>query len=550
MKTLLILLAFASALGQAVAEDFQVSGVVVDHATNRPLNHVLVQLVRISKGGGDVSAVTSEDGRFNFLHVPKGKYSLQAQKRGQMPERFEESDGGYASAIVVDGTMKTDNLVFALRTGAHIDGTVIGDDSEPIRNAQVLLFREVVLDGAAQTVRTSQSYTNSTGHFHIGHLEQGKYYVAVLATPWFAQPGLSQPGLTQNQLVYPVTFYGDATDAGTARTILLPEGGSADIQINLRTVQGIHVKLPATVRGVALSVPGPGDSLIPVPLQYLDVFRGSHFSRPTPRAPAVKGPVVSNDPGALLLPMEEAEEVTDLSNLAAGRYKAAVVGENGGFAQTTEFVELTNGSTLNLNQSASSSITGKIVFEGTEPHHNLQILIGGRNDRRVNAEVGPDGAFHFEKVATGTYELNVTDPQLKIVSISARGANVVHDDLEIPSGVAVEVTVKVTAAASLPTFQGVAIHDGHGMAGVMVLLMPQNASRTRLIRRDQSDADGSFSLSNILPGRYTLIAIDDGHDLAYKTESVVKPYLAGGLALTFPLASNDPVQVPVQARQP
>ena len=31
-----------------------------------------------------------------------------------------------------------------------------------------------------------------------------------------------------------------------------------------------------------------------------------------------------------------------------------------------------------------------------------------------------------------------------------------------------------------------------------------------LIRRDQSDSDGSFALRDVVPGQYTVVAIQDG----------------------------------------
>ncbi len=540
MKALLFLLALASAFGgQSPAEDYSVSGVVVDHVTNRPLNHVLVQLARISKGGGDVSVITAEDGRFNFLHVPKGKYQLQAEKRGQMPVQFGQSDGGYASAIVVDGTMKTDNIVFALRSDAHIDGTVISEGAEPLRNAQLLLFRETVTEGEAQTVQMAGTNTNSSGHFHFGHLEPGKYYVCVSVMPWFPQFGLNQ----NHELVYPITFYGDVTDAKGARAILLTEGGSASIQIDIRPVPGIHVRIPEATRGVQLFVPGPGDSQIPIPVQY-----GQQVSGGAVRPRALKPP---NANGQIEQPPDEPEEQTmELVNLPAGRYKAAMVSEYGGFSQTSEAVDLTDGSTLDLAQLRSSSIGGKILFNGIEPRGRLELFLGSHGPGGMNTEVGVDGAFHFEKVSPGSYDLNLTDPGMVISSISAKGANVVHDRLEVPPGATVELILRVMGSTSLSTVEGFAVREGHGMAGAMVLLIPQDLTKSRLIRRDQSDADGSFSLPNVAPGRYTLVAIDDGHDLAYKTASVIAPYLRAGLVLTTPLGSSDPVRVFVQARIP
>ena len=58
----------------------------------------------------------------------------------------------------------------------------------------------------------------------------------------------------------------------------------------------------------------------------------------------------------------------------------------------------------------------------------------------------------------------------------------------------------------------------------MILLLPRDGNPDE-IRRDQSDSDGTFTLPDVLPGHYTLIAIDNGHDLAYQDRAVMSKYL-------------------------
>ena len=51
---------------------------------------------------------------------------------------------------------------------------------------------------------------------------------------------------------------------------------------------------------------------------------------------------------------------------------------------------------------------------------------------------------------------------------------------------------------------------GKGFAGAMVVLVPKNPEADReLFRRDQSDLDGTFLLRNVIPGSYTLLAIQN-----------------------------------------
>jgi hypothetical protein len=66
----------------------------------------------------------------------------------------------------------------------------------------------------------------------------------------------------------------------------------------------------------------------------------------------------------------------------------------------------------------------------------------------------------------------------------------------------------------------------------MILLVPQDPGQNpALLHRDQSDSDGSFSMSPIFPGRYTLLAIENGWDLEWSNPAVLFQYLPNGQPL-------------------
>ncbi len=87
----------------------------------------------------------------------------------------------------------------------------------------------------------------------------------------------------------------------------------------------------------------------------------------------------------------------------------------------------------------------------------------------------------------------------------------------------------------------------------MVVLVPKNpeANRDRL-RRDESDSDGSFSLPNVIPGSYTIIAIENGWDLDWAEPAVLSGYLKNGQTLEVRDRSQTPMHladgVEVQAK--
>jgi hypothetical protein len=66
----------------------------------------------------------------------------------------------------------------------------------------------------------------------------------------------------------------------------------------------------------------------------------------------------------------------------------------------------------------------------------------------------------------------------------------------------------------------------------MIVAVPNDPVHNQvLFRRDQSDSDGSFSLPAVVPGDYTVLAIDNGWDLQWLKPEVLKPYLAQGEAV-------------------
>jgi hypothetical protein len=96
---------------------------------------------------------------------------------------------------------------------------------------------------------------------------------------------------------------------------------------------------------------------------------------------------------------------------------------------------------------------------------------------------------------------------------------------------------------------GFAKRDGKPAAGAMVLLAPKNPAADReMFRRDQSNSDGSFSLNRVIPGEYTVIAIEDGWTLDWARPEVIAHYLANGQKLIVSprgkdVALADPVEV-------
>lgn len=502
-----ILLAF----GSFAQVTYRISGTVVANDTNTPMKHVLVSITSTGKAPERASCVTGEDGRFVFTNLPAGKFSLSAQTTSSLPQLFHGNDE-YSTAIVTGPGLNSENIRFAFTRTGSISGMIQDEEGDPVRQAQVLLFHQGIFSGRLRTYLQMQQQSNSAGSFHFGQLKPGAYLVAVAARPWYAQPPLTQaPAGGAYDVAYPVTYYGGSTDADSASVITVTEGGSSRADITLRAVPAVHVDItdvPAERENANVQVfaIGPGGSPI----------AGSHN----------------------LINLNNRWEIT---GLAPGRY---IVAQS---SIGRKIVDLSASTSLDLRDFPETHISGRVTFEGEGPDRNAFVVLSS-GTTHVQAPVSPDGTFQVGGVSPGHYVVQLLGaPSYYIKSISVGGEVSPDGAMTIAAGVDTKVTI--IAGNGAATLDGIAMKNGVPFAGAMVLLIPDDLSRTVLIRRDQSDSDGTFTLPDIAPGRYTLVAIDDGSGLAYMEPSAIKPYLDDGQSISLPRAGNKPIQVTVVSRR-
>jgi len=81
----------------------------------------------------------------------------------------------------------------------------------------------------------------------------------------------------------------------------------------------------------------------------------------------------------------------------------------------------------------------------------------------------------------------------------------------------------------------------------MIVLVPQDPrNNLPLFRRDQSDSDGTFTLSNVVPGQYSVLAIANGWDLEWANPNVLQPYLKSSQTIQVPTGGKLDVNVQVR----
>jgi hypothetical protein len=163
------------------------------------------------------------------------------------------------------------------------------------------------------------------------------------------------------------------------------------------------------------------------------------------------------------------------------------------------------------------------------------------------AEQSGEFSLKDQTVPPGTYDVLIQPPTVAVKSMSATGAKVNGRSVEITGGQDVQLKVVVSEGTGRVT--GVALKDGKPLDGVMIVLVPEIPEHNLvLFRRDQSDSDGSFALPGVHPGKYTVVAIEDGWDVEWLTPGVLEKYLAGGEVVR--VTANAKIEVKVRVQQP
>jgi len=546
-------LAAAVCSSLATAQTFPVSGVVLNAVTQAPLSNVELTLSQSPTNDGPTAATASdEQGRFRFEPVPRGKYYLSGKRTGYGTQLLNQREG-FSTLVVTGPNVDNTAIVFRLRPRSGISGTITDEDNEPVRNAQVWLFRKHVRNGVAGTHSQSSSNTAETGNFRFADLVPGTYYIAVTAAPWYAQqagmqihrrirPGgaideIPDPPRSPLEVAYPITWFGNATEAASATPVVLGAGENPKIAINLQPVPALRLKVmsppgadPNNGRNVQIMMEGPDGTSMGV--NAMQSFTA---------------------PGSTLF-----------SGLAPGHYRVQSMEFNQNVLNATylQNVDLTADQTVAIQGQPQGIISGTVISDEPLTEGASISLRGVRGGQMFTAGIEPkteaqaggyQGTFRFEgeAIPRGRYEVVVpslggaSGSDVAISSVAVNGAAVSGNHVISLSGADTQLSVRVVHG-KLAQIEGFVTQDDHPTPGVPVFLVPDDVElRESLTRRDLTDSDGSFTMQSVPPGRYTAFAMEDGFDLEYANPEIVKPYLTQGIPVTVAPGASLQLKLPI-----
>lgn len=506
---------------------FRIAGAVVNARTGELLAEARISLVSVVNRAESISVITGADGHFEFTDLPPGKYSLQGQKRGFLPAAYEQHEA-FSTAIVTGPAFVTDHLELRLMPMAALTGHVYDEFGDGVRGARVRLFFQSPDFGLTRVVRAGSSTTDDRGYYDFILLRPGTYFVAVNAKPWFAvHPPSGKSGSPSSipsslDVAYPTTYYVAATESDQATAITLEGGDQPEIDVRLTGAPALHMVFPLEQN------PLENSSSFPRPLLQKRVFDS-----------------IEN------VPTESAStpEHVELSGLAPGRYDVTVNYSNAAASQQSEGVELRrDGQEFDGSHSqplSTVTITVKLLGSDPAPNNLMAALVGPRGRAIGFESVDPSGQATFSNVAAGTYALHVSSRSkpLAVARISSGLDETVGHDFTVTPGATLELTASV--ASGNVAIEGLVQKDGRPLAGVMVALIPRNLqSHLELFRRDQSNFDGTFRVAGVIPGTYTIVAVEDAWGFEWQKPGILDRYIQHGQDLTVGALMRGTVHLP------
>ncbi len=490
-------------------DTYRIAGTVVSKTDGHLLADVRVTVTDTKNPQKVESVVTSEDGKYEFHGLRAGKYSLSGRKRGFISAAYDQHEQ-FSTAIVTGAGLDTETLVLRLAPDAVLAGKVLDEAGEPVRRATVTVYYDDHTQGVSQIHPSRNAQTDDLGAFEITPLRPGTYFLSARAKPWYAVHRFSDATNSAGQasdrsfdVAYPLTYYPDVTDADNAQPIAIQGGERLQVDIHLNPVAALRL---------TFRVPGEGNGGFTVPQLEQSAFDGA-------TAAEIDG-VRMVSPG-----------VWELTGIPAGRYNIRTQGPEGG--RLTNGLDLSkDGEEVDTSKAeAFSSVKVRVEVPG-ESSVPKELAVGLRSGSRSIAgwqTVDSKGEAELQNIPAGSYEFLVWSNRKRysIAHVAAEGAEVSGRVLILTPGAASSVSLRLVAGNV--EVQGIAKKSGKGFAGAMVVLVPDDPKgNLDLFRRDQSDLDGTFGLPGIVPGFYTVLAIENGWDLDWSQPEVIAAYMKHG----------------------
>jgi hypothetical protein len=210
-------------------------GIVTAAENGRPLRNARVSLIgaagsasappvdAVGRGLGAANVIplsratiTDSLGQFTFQQLPAGEFNLSVTRSQYLTTNYGQKKAGRPGSRIVLADGQQLRLTVPMQRGGVITGAVTSDDGEPASNAQVRALRYMYVNGFKRLQQSGFASTDDRGVYRLFNLQPGDYVIS--ATPNTSDLNMSERLLSDSIATEQAIAEAVRTSAGASRS--------------------------------------------------------------------------------------------------------------------------------------------------------------------------------------------------------------------------------------------------------------------------------------------------------------------------------------------
>lgn len=507
--------------------------------------------------------MTDSDGRFTFKDVTAGGYRMGASAEGFVSQGIGQSaiNGLGRLVFVTAGRVSKEAAIRLVATGI-VHGRVFDERAQPATGAPVLLLRAVYNREGRSLRVIDNGVVNDRGEYRMFGVPPGRYYL-LAGPPPGGTAGLRGVSIeTVRASRFGLLYYPAAEDIEKSLMIEVKAGEETSVDMSLRRqVQSYRV------RGRVVNASGlPLPANVQVNLAYRFLTRSGSIGGGRAFDPATGTFELQNvAPGDWIVQASVPPAGPSLDLFTEAPLDAATMAEIQVLqaSRPTGSLEIKvvdrDVEGLVVTLSTGFNTTGRITVEGQQQFSlpanlSLSLQFATQLVNQPLPFVSPaaaDGSFQVIGLRETEYRAQfwtTAVPDLYVKSITYDGGDILNKPLSFSSSGAGKFDVVLSPGAVRATGT-VTDAMSQPVAGIQVVLIPAQRTRTDLYRTAITDQGGRFTMPNIPPGEYKAFSWEAIDNSAYFDPEVLRRSEAQGKSVQIVVGSSPTVDlkvIPVQ----
>jgi uncharacterized GH25 family protein len=495
----------------------QITGHVYRADNNEPVPRAIVSMNQMGGRGVTVTSSpqttrTDATGAYTFTTVPPGNYILVAQHSGFINGFFSRAvNSNTPEAMTVQAGETVGKIDIRLLAAAVISGTVLDEDNQPLEGAQVSAIRMRYQKGGQQTEQPLKSVAaDDQGNFRLYGLPEGNYFVRV------ENRNVNSPA---GDATFQSAYYPGTSTIENAQRLKATAGAeTSGVRFSVSTQSTF------TISGTVIdTTDSTGPRRYVVSAMHLAGGGTEQFNVSNQSTADSSYSIRGVPSGDYLLTARSMQPSTALQ----------IAGPNG----TVQITQRINSGTamvrvseadarVNIPITGMAEVNGKIAIENSNGQSvsgiritlQSQSFAAGLGNATSNAGTDQNGAFKIQNVQTGSYLFSVAgrnDMYLKQAACSGR--DYTYQPLTIDSGLTI-ADCTLTMATDTAVMTGQVLDSNKPVPDMVVIAVPQSLALRRIARYTltaNTDANGAFKISGMIPGDYLVFAVPKDDEQSY-----------------------------------